>query len=410
MALNKGQKQILDDCIKWYNTDSSQVFEIEGPAGSGKTYLIFEILKSLGLSAQRYLAMAYTGQASIVMRSRGFHNARTIHSSLYELAETKVFDENALFSLGVQQKKKFVLQKRKFLDPNIDLFFIDEAYMVPASMIKDILSFGKKVIVCGDSNQLPPVGDNPGFLTGYNIHRLTELMRQAENNPIIYLANRAIEGLPIHCGQYGNKVLVINDDEFIPEMVNYADVFCCGTNKTRDTINSWIRNVAGFASQLPIVGERIICRKNNFNIQMDGISLSNGLSGTVVSYPTPANFKNRTFTLNFKPDLINGVFCDLPINFDYFTAPFDKKQEYKSNYSMQRFMEGEFFEFAYALSCWLMQGSEYNNGIYIEEFMRPQIQRQLNYTAITRFKNSMIWIKKKNKTLYLPELNQIFNK
>jgi signal transduction histidine kinase len=85
-------------------------------------------------------------------------------------------------------------------------------------MVKDILSFGIKTIVCGDANQLPPIGDEPGFLTGYNIHWLTQLMRQAKDSPIVYLANRASKGEFIHCGTYGNDVMVITDDELIPEM------------------------------------------------------------------------------------------------------------------------------------------------------------------------------------------------
>ena len=58
---------------------------------------------------------------------------------------------------------------------------------------------------------------------------------------------------------------------------------------------------------------------------------------------------------------------------------------------------GEFFEYAYALSVHLSQGSEYDKGIILEEFLRPQIQKQLIYTAITRFKKSLIILKHNTK-------------
>lgn len=405
IILNSGQERIKNEAVDWYYNSSEQVFEIEGPAGSGKSVLIYEILKALGLKSHQYLPMAYTGQASIVMRSRGFSTARSIHSSLYEVVETP--DENVNLMYGIPYKRK-EFRLREFIDPNIDLFFIDEAYMVPEYMKKDILSFGKKVLVAGDSHQLPPVGDKPGFLTGYGVHRLTELMRQAKDSAIVYIANRAMQGLPIHSGMYGNQVLVINDTEFIPQMIGFADSICCGTNRTRDTLNNYIRQIAGFSnSKTPIVGERIICRNNNWNMVQDGIALTNGLSGTVVSYPDATSYNGKVFRVNFMPDLANTVFYNVPINYDYFVAPFDEKQNMKE-YSNRRYMEGEFFEFSYALTTHLMQGSEYKKGIYIEEFMRPQIQNQLNYTGVTRFKEALIYVKKTNKYIYIPNSNEIF--
>lgn len=404
IILNSGQAKIYNEAIDWYHNSSEQVFEIEGPAGSGKSVLIYEILKGLGLKPYQYLPMAYTGQASIVMRTRGFHTARSIHSSLYEVVDT-YDNSNINAQFGIPQRKR-EFRVKDFIDPNIDLFFIDEGYMVPDWMERDILKFGKKVLVCGDSHQLPPVGGKPGFLTGYGVHRLTELMRQAADSPIVYLAMRAMQGLPIHSGVYGDQVLVVDDKDFTPQMIGFADCIACGTNRTRDTLNKYIRQVAGFNSELPRFGERIICRNNNWQMVQDGIALANGLSGTVVSQPDASCYDGKVFTLNFKPDLVSTVFYDVPVNYDYFIAPFDEKQDIKE--SSRRWMLGEMFEYAYALTTHLCQGAEYPRGIYIEEFMRPQIQNQLNYTGITRFKQGLIYIKKTNKYIYVPNANQVF--
>lgn len=399
IILNSGQEKIKSEAVNWYKNSSEQVFEIEGPAGSGKSVLIYEILKELNLMSYQYMPMAYTGQASIVMRMRGFTTARSIHSSLYEVIE--YYDEKDINNAFGTPKKKRMFGLRRSIDPRVDLFFIDEAYMVPEFMKKDILSFGKKVLVAGDSNQLPPVQGNPGFLTGYGVHRLTELMRQAENNPIVYLANRAMKGLPIHNGMYGNDALVINDSDFIPQMIGFADCISCGTNKTRDVMNRYIRQLAGYdRSEIPIIGERVICRNNNWSISYDGIALTNGLCGTVTSYPDASSFDGKIFNIDFLPDLTSVVFPNIPVNFKYFTSNFEEKQRIKEE--VQRWSTGELFEFAYALTTHLCQGAEYNNGIYIEEFMRPQIQNQLNYTGITRFKNKLIYIKKSNKNFYIP--------
>lgn len=392
--LNDDQEKIRQAAVHWFFNESEQVFQISGAAGTGKTFLIYEILKSLHLNADQYLAMAYTGQASIVMRTRGFLSARSIHSSLYEMVEEDDFDNiSKVFNLP---KKKKVFRKREFIEEGIKLFFIDEAYMVPKRMIKDILSFGIKVIACGDPNQLPPVGDDPGFLVDGNIHRLNKLMRQAESSPIVYLANRANNELPIHCGLYGNQVLVITDDELIPEMfTEFAQCICCGTNRTREILNNNIRNLFGFTGQLPTIGERVICRQNNWDLQCSGISLCNGLCGTVLSPSDISKYDGSVFMLDFKPDLIDDWFKQLKCNVEYFLAPYGRKQEMK--FMDNKYIKGEFFEFAYCLTTHLCQGSEYQTGIYIEEYLRPQLQRALNYTGITRFKQGLIYVKKKNK-------------
>ena len=275
-------------------------------------------------------------------------------------------------------------------------------------MVSDILSFGVKVIVCGDCHQLPPIGGNPGFLVSNKVHHLTEIMRQSEDDPILYIADRAMKGLAIHNGVYGNSVLVAYDDELTPQMIAKAEAIICGTNKTRSTLNSFVRNLARINYDLPIMGERIICRNNNWDMCVGGIALSNGLTGTVVSNPDVSSFSSDgTFSINFKPDLSQDVFYDVPVNYQYFTAPFEEKKDIKENMK-KGWLHGELFEFAYASTTHLAQGAEYGGGIYIEEFLRSQIQNQLNYTGITRFKKWMIYLKKNNRTIYVPDLNKIF--
>ena len=403
MVLNDGQYKIYREAIKWFNSPSSeQVFEIDGLAGTGKSVLIAEILKGLNLRADQYMPMAYTGQASVVMRSKGFPNARSIHSSLYEVVE--VMDREDINSIFGRPKKKKIFRKKLFIDPQIRLFFIDEAYMVPENMVQDILSFGIKVIACGDQHQLPPIGGKPAFLTHPTTHHLTQLMRQSEDDPIIYLANRAINGEPIHCGYYGNSVMVIPDRDFFPQMLGYADVVITATNRTREMFNKYVRAYKGYETIYPYFGERLICRENNWNRQKDGIALANGLTGYCIKPAEMDEKNNQIFTIDFKPDMINSVFDHVDINKEYFTGTIDQRIEFKDNIEARQFLQGELFEYAYAITTHLSQGGEYDKGILIEEYMRPQIQRQLIYTGITRFKKSIIIIKKNSTKFDLQNL------
>ena len=73
VILNEQQEQIKNEAVHWFKHESSQLFEISGLAGTGKSVLIASILYELGLNSNEVAAMSYTGQAAIVMRTKGFH-------------------------------------------------------------------------------------------------------------------------------------------------------------------------------------------------------------------------------------------------------------------------------------------------------------------------------------------------
>ena len=374
---------------------------------TGKSVVLHEIINRAHLDPEEYVCCSYTGSAAIVMRTRGFTNARSIHSIFYELVKVpaKMFDDkgNSILHIDTtfntpKYEYKFVPREVGTLDPKIKVVIIDEGYMVPDYMKRDILKHGIKVIVAGDSNQLPPIGGEPAFLTGEGVMYLTEIMRQAQDNPIVYLANRVINGEPIHCGQYGNRVLVIPDTELTEQMVLDVGNIICGTNRTRDYFNTTIRNLLGLDPRVPTYGDRVICRNNNWQIVKENIALANGLSG-IISSPVSINSFNvssNSVNIDFLPDLLHTPFQNLTINYEYLCGDYDTRNKMKDN-KFDRSNNGELFEYAYALTTHLAQGSEYPCGIFFEEFLRSNIQRQLCYTGITRFKEFMIYVKKTTK-------------
>ena len=102
IILNEQQEKIKNEAIEWFLHSSDQIFEISGLAGTGKSVLIAAILNELGLSANQVAAMAYTGQASIVMRTKGFPNAKSIHSTLYDVVEIPEANNNLAKKFGVK--------------------------------------------------------------------------------------------------------------------------------------------------------------------------------------------------------------------------------------------------------------------------------------------------------------------
>ena len=405
--LNPEQERVVEAALKFLKS-SNQLFEYDGCAGVGKSVVLHEIIRRSHLKYSQIAPMAYTGSAACVMRTKGFPNARSIHSWLYELVKMQkvVYDDQNKKSFTKydtqfnkpQYEYRFVPRQPGTLDPEIKLFIIDEAWMVPDIMKKDIMKHGIKVIATGDSGQLPPVVGEPAFLTGENVMHLTQIMRQAENNPIIYLANRAREGLPIHCGLYGNRALVIPDTDLTTDMVLDVGNIICGTNKTRDYFNTKVRQLLNLNPEIPQFGERVICRNNNWQVTRDNIALANGLAGVICSPISIDSFSNKNLRLDFLPDLLNTPFESLIVNYDYMMSDYETRQKIKD--SKFEIHNGELFEFAYAITTHLSQGSEYPCGIFYEEFLRSNIQRQLCYTGITRFKEYIIYVKKTIKKYY----------
>ena len=323
------------------------------------------------------------------MRFKGLLNAKTIHSWLYDVVEVPVYDERGMVVMDPVYNKpvtrpEFIPRDLK----DIDYFMIDEGSTVPMNMKQDILSRGKKIIVFGDLDQLPPVGDEPAFFRNGRVIKLTEIIRQAKGSEIIKLANFVLQGGIPSPGIYGN-VLVIEPEDLTDEMIMASQIVLCGKNATRDSMNNHIRqDLLHYHTNLPAFGEKVICRKNNWTIERDGISLANGLAGSVIRPADVTRFDGKTFAIDFVPNFTNILFDDIKCDYEYFTAPRAQKEFLKnSKYSI-----GNKFEYAYTITTHLAQGAQYSNGIYISEYLNKDIQRNLNFTGVTRFKNYMIYV------------------
>lgn len=394
--LTNEQIYIINQAINWYRNSSEQTFQYTGSAGCGKTFLMFHILKALNLNIEEVAPMAYTGAASLVMRKKGFYNARTIHSWLFDPVEKVKIDikgnpiRDPYFDVNVYELK-FVPKPLT----GIKLIIVDEASMVPMDLKKEIDSRGIKVIACGDLQQLPPVTSNPGYLVSGKIYRLTQIMRQAEGSPIVYLAQRASKNLPIHKGNYYGA-LVIGSDELNSQMLASTEILLSGKNKTREFYNNLIRKIkmgVDNENTVPVFGDILICRKNNWNICENGINLVNGLIGTVINYPDVTGYQNRMFRLDFLPNMSSVPFMNIKCDYEYFVANYEKRNILKN----AKYFKGEKFEYAYAITTHLSQGSQFKNGIYVEEFLNRNINNKLNYTGITRFADFMIYVKQSKK-------------
>lgn len=398
-TLNEEQEKIISEAVDWYNNSSEQIFQINGSAGTGKTTVLKEIINRLNLYDDEVAPMAYTGAAAIVLRTKGFFNAKTIHSWFYVAKEVP---DKTRYNRYLNRYETKIIFVPKEIPPEIRLVCIDEAGTVPMKMRKTILNSHRKVIVLGDLNQLPPVSDTPAFLYTGKVHTLSKIMRQNETSGIVYLANEILKGNPLKVGTYGNATVITSND-ITDDMLKESDIILCGLNKTRDIYNAKCRKMNGIdpKQKLPSHGEKIICRKNNWIYEVDGISMANGLCGEVLNYPSMHSLTEdgNGFKIDFKPTMFDMSFKNVLCSYFFFNATKDQKDMIRESpsYKYKHGVIGNLFELGYAITTHLSQGSQYRKGIYIAESMRKSIIKNLDYVGITRFSDSCIFVLRDKK-------------
>lgn len=284
MELFPQQQQAADKITEWYNghrnnaLGDNPIFRLFGYAGTGKTTTIRHIIEQLGIRSTTIFG-AYTGKAAMVMRKHGLP-ATTIHSMIYtpvppdkeecnklqkQLQSATDVDEKNRLRKELKEKGKVhfeLREKENSVLDNANLIVLDECSMVNDEMLEDLLSFDVPILVLGDPGQLPPI-EGEGALTRVSPDfLLTEIHRQALDNPIIDFANRARQGIFIPKIKLGTSSHVIQGGMQSDEVLSF-DQILCGKNATRQKLNQRLRQLKGFDDIYPVVGDKLICLKND---------------------------------------------------------------------------------------------------------------------------------------------------
>lgn len=396
------QSQALSAVSQWRQSKSKPWFYVAGYAGTGKSTLAKHFAEGIDGAA---IFASFTGKAALVMQRKGCEGASTIHSLIYhpreksrerlrELEKTlqaalmheRYNDrpEIARLESAIAAEKKnlnrpaFVLNEDSDLR-NADLLIIDECSMVGQSMAEDLLYFEVPILVLGDPAQLPPVGQ-PGYFTKEKPDiLLTDIHRQARDNPIIAMATAVREGRGLEYGTYGDS-LVITPAEYRerPEIDPTKTQVIVGKNKTRWRANLKIRkHHLEEADDLVMAGEKVVCLKNNHDL---GI-----LNGSLWVVQGCADLDSGAIWLALKdeddPDNVVEI-TTTPFYFERTHAP-DPEAVPEPDYWELRQLE--VFDYGYALTCHKSQGSQWPDVVVIDEaWGSTQEKRRWAYTAITR--------------------------
>lgn len=414
-VLTADQENAKNLIKEWYFNSDDQFFVLSGYAGTGKTFLIdYVVKKEMKLKiGEEAVFVSPTGKAASILVKRGTE-ASTLHSLIYVRDEDDFdVDENG----EIVQSDRLSFIKREKIDEKIKLIVIDEASMVAADVLRDLLSFGVKCLFSGDEAQLPPVNGICPLMQLID-YKMTEIVRQAADNPIVKLATLAREGKQIPYGNYDDKVCVVGKGALRGEerkrIFMKADQIICGLNRTRNALNAEIRRYRGVPSDclLPVEGEKLICTLNDWEKPLDKdekFFLVNGIIG----YAENVNEGyDKIATMDFRADFLDttvrsafdtGIFTDGRYAHGYGDRAVtlaDGSVVHEDDYARlfrKKAVADEVidrFEFAYAITCHKAQGSEFDFVVVFDEsWAFHEDRNKWLYTAITRAKEKLLIIR-----------------
>ena len=427
----------------------SEVLVLKGYAGTGKTSLIPALVQVLPLFNYKFLLMAPTGRAAKVMSGYTKRSAFTIHKIIFK----QVADP------GSGQLK---FTKLKNYNHNT-VFIVDEASMLSeddnygqAGVLSQLMSFvfenpSNKLILIGDTAQLPPVGQEKSVALDKSFLEakfkrpalgveLTEVMRQQKDSGILINATRLRNQLNTDKVEIQFETKIFKDvyrmtGEKLEDGLRYSydkygpedTMIVCRSNKSAVLFNKHIRMSILFREDEVEAGDHLMIVRNNYHyVPPDAPSgfLANGdfvwvkkmvnleemygfrfatLELQLVDLPDAEPFEAKVLldTLHtYTPALSQEQNKELYFKVleDYADIPTKKLLNEKLR--EDPYLNALQIKYAYAVTCHKSQGGQWKSvfvdqGYLTEEQINKEYLRWL-YTAITRA----------TKELYLVNFNQ----
>ena len=416
------------------------VFLLRGYAGTGKTSLVSALVKTLDKLKQKVVLLAPTGRAAKVFSSYAGHSAFTIHKKIYRQRSFSNDTDN--FSLNDNLTTH-------------TLYIVDESSMISneglsgsvfgtGRLLDDLITFvyageGCRLMLMGDTAQLPPVGEElspalfPDALRGYGLEvisaNLTQVMRQVESSGILWNATNLrklmekdeFDSLPkIKVSTFAD-IKQLPGAELIDTLTNSYQkvgmdetIVISRSNKRANLYNNGIRNQILYREDELNTGDLLMVAKNNYfwtekikeiDFIANGdiavvkrIRRTNELYGfrfaeVVLAFPDYNDFEIEakvlldtlhTDTPALSREDSNRLFNN--ILEDY--ADISIKSERMKKMKVDPFYNALQVKYAYAITCHKAQGGQWSTvfldqGYMTDEYLTPDYFRWL-YTAITR--------------------------
>lgn len=438
----EGQLLLAEKMAEFITSESQDIiFLLKGFAGTGKTSMVSALVKTLSAFKIRTVLLAPTGRAAKVLSTYTGKSAYTIHKQIYR-------QQSSSDGMG-----KFVLDRNLFKNC---FFLVDEASMIANNnmegsvfgtgrLLDDLYEYvysgtNCKLVLVGDTAQLPPVGMDispaldSGELRLYGIDvdevELTDVVRQEVNSGILYNATMLreliaedeffgdyfpieLEGFPdVHRISGGDLIEKIS--ECYDRYGEQQTMVITRSNKRANKFNQGIRSTILYKDSEITVGDLLMVVKNNYFWLAEDERLDFIANGDIVEVKSIRKYENlygfRFADVSLKFLDYDDLEVDCKIFLDTLnieTASLTSEDNQKLFYAVaedyadirskkkrwEKIKENSHFnalqvKFAYAVTCHKAQGGQWDavfidQGYLVENMLNKEFLRWL-YTAFTR--------------------------
>ena len=434
----QGQQTLLMKLAEFIlGRNSDHIFIIKGYAGTGKTTIVRSLVQSLPALNGKTVLLAPTGRAAKVLSNYTNKQAFTVHKKIYH--KKPIYDGGFAFTL--QQN----------LHTNT-IFIVDEASMIANSgglnagrLLDDLVSYvfngtNCKLILIGDTAQLPPVGldispalDLEFMKATYYFQvdsfELQEVVRQTKDSGILTNATsirNQIKKNENHKPSFelmGFKDIIrLNGDE-LEDALNDAynkygaedAMVICRSNKRANIFNQQIRARIRWQENELSSGDYLMVVKNNYFWLPEESKAGFIANGDIVKLTRVGKIQEmhgfrfadvRMLMIDYpdEPELETRLLLDTIMSEAPALSQEENKRLYESvqqDYSdiadrrmrLKKVKEDPFFnalqvKFAYAITCHKAQGGQWpcvfvEQGYLTDEMINTEYLRWL-YTAVSR--------------------------
>ena len=423
-----------------FSRNSEGLFLLKGYAGTGKTSLIGALVKTLDSLEQKCVLLAPTGRAAKVFAHYAGHPAYTIHKKIYRQKSFSNEVDNFSINDNLHQHTLFIVDEGSMIAND----GLSGSMFGTGRLLDDLIQYvysgqGCRLMLIGDTAQLPPVGEEESpalsadVLRGYGLEvhesMLTEVVRQLSDSGILwnatelrrYIAEEDFFTLPMITVEDFPDVKVVPGNELIETIGECYDragmdetIVVCRSNKRANIYNKGIRNTILYREEELESGDLLMVAKNNY-FWTEGCKeidfIANGDIAEVSRVRREREmygFRFADVTLRF-PDyndmeleatvLLDTLHTDSPalpkemsdklfyaVLEDY--ADITIKRERMKKMKSDPYYNALQVKYAYAVTCHKAQGGQWqrvflDQGYMTEDMLSPDYFRWL-YTAFTR--------------------------
>ena len=322
------QENMIRKISSFLLSDESDIFVINGYAGTGKTSAVAAVVSLLGSLHLKCVLLAPTGRAAKVFSSYASAPAYTIHKHIYRQK-----------SVGGDGFGQFTLAPNKDKDT---VYFVDEASLLgidsmqqqstqlfgSGNLLDDLVTYvrsaqGNKLVLIGDSAQLPPVGldASPALSEDYmammgNVEwaALTTVVRQPKASGILHNAT-VLREMIVRCEDFSEDT-----DDLVPKLSTdgfddveritggdlidclsdaysrYGEddtVILCRSNKRAIRYNQGIRAAVQFKEERLVRGDKLMIVKNCYQFMEDVKGMDYIANGDIARLVKISGYEDR---------------------------------------------------------------------------------------------------------------------